>query len=281
MRIRGADGVSLSVRSEGEGPPVLLVHGFPDSGRVWRHQARALADAGWRVIVPDMRGFGDSDRPPAVEDYRTTKSVADLVAVLDAHGLERTAVVGHDWGAGVAWVFAALRPERVTALAALSVGHPEAQKPRSVAQWEKSWYMLLFQFEGAAERLLLRDDAALLRDWIGPAVDADAYVEDLSRPGALTAALNWYRANTHPARELEHHRGLPAVAAPTLGIWSSGDRYLLEDQMTRSAAHVTGPWRYERLDGPGHWLQLDAPDEVSALLIEHLDAAVPRDRASG
>ena len=251
---------------------MLLVHGFPDSGRVWRHQVPALLEAGYRVIVPDLRGFGESDRPPDVEDYRVSRSIADLVAVLDAHGVDKAAVVGHDWGANVAWILAAVQPHRVSALAALSVGHPEAGRPPSIAQRERAWYQLLFQFEGVAEELLMRDDAALLRAWIGDEVDAEAYVADLSRPGALTAGLNWYRANVHPSRELAERRGVPPVAAPTLGVWSSGDRYVLEEGMVRSGEHVTGPWRYERLDGPGHWMQLDAPGAVNALLLEHLGA---------
>ncbi|HWT25223.1 MAG TPA: alpha/beta fold hydrolase [Solirubrobacteraceae bacterium] len=269
-RMRASGDVSLAVHVEGDGPPVLFVHGFPDSGRVWRHQVRALADAGHRVIVPDLRGFGASDRPPEVQDYRLSHSVADLVAILDALRIDKAAVVAHDWGAGVAWVLAATRPERVSSLAALSIGHPESRVPPSVAQREKSWYMLLFQFEGVAEELLMRDDAALLREWIGDAVDVDAYVADLSRPGALTAGLNWYRANTHPALELKSRRGLPPVPVPTLGLWSTGDRYVLEEGMAGSGAHVTGGWRYERLEGPGHWLQLDAPQTVNALLLEHL-----------
>jgi pimeloyl-ACP methyl ester carboxylesterase len=267
-RIEGADGVTLAVETTGEGRPVLLLHGFPDSGALWRHQVGPLASAGFQVIVPDLRGFGASDRPGSVDAYRMTAVIADVLAVLDAHGARRADVVGHDWGAGVAWVLAALQPERVRSLAALSVGHPNAAYPRSPESREKAWYQLLFLFD-EAEELLLRDDAALLRQWLGDAADLDRYVEDLRRPGALTAGLNWYRANLHPRRELES-RALPPVAAATLGVWSSGDRYLTEPAMTRSADHVTGPWRYERIDGAGHWMQLDVPERITELLLEHL-----------
>ncbi len=256
--------MKLAVEITGEGPPVLLVHGFPDSGRLWRHQVGPLAEAGFRVIVPDLRGFGDSPRPEGVEHYRATEVGGDLLELLD----EPAHLVGHDWGAGIAWVIAALQPERVRSLAALSVGHPAAAYPRSIESREKAWYQLLFLFD-EAEALLLRDDAALLRQWIGDAPDVEHYVTEMSRPGALTAALGLYRANLHPRRELEP-RALPPVAAPTLGIWSTGDRYLTEDAMRRSGEHVTGPWRYERLDGPGHWIPLDAPERVTALLLEHL-----------
>jgi pimeloyl-ACP methyl ester carboxylesterase len=255
----------LAADTAGEGPAVLLVHGFPDSRAVWRHQVGPLAEAGFRVIVPDLRGFGASERPVGVEHYRVTLLVDDLLELLDD---EPAHVVGHDWGAGIAWVLAALHPDRVRSLAALSVGHPNASRPRSLESREKAWYQLLFQFE-EAEELLLRDDARLLREWLADAPDLERAIEDLRRPGALTAGLGLYRANLHPRGELED-RALPPVNAPTLGVWSTGDRYLTEAAMERSGEHVTGPWRYERIEGASHWLQLDAPDRVNRLLLEHL-----------
>ena len=254
----------LAVETTGEGPAVLLVHGFPDSGRVWREQVGPLAEAGFRVIVPDLRGFGASERPEGVEHYRVTLLVDDLLELLD----EPAHVVGHDWGAGIAWVLAALHPDRVRSLAALSVGHPNASRPQSIESREKAWYQLLFQFE-EAEELLLREDARLLREWLAGAPDLDRAIEDMRRPGALAAGLGLYRANLHPRGELQD-RALPPVSAPTLGLWSTGDRYLTEPAMKRSQEHVTGPWRYERIEGASHWLQLDAPDRVNRLLLEHL-----------
>ena len=270
MRVRG-DGVELEVLDEGDrdGPPVLLVHGFPDSSHLWRHQVEALTGSGMRAIAPDMRGFGASDKPPNVDDYRLTRAVNDLVAVLDALEIERTHVVAHDWGAGVAWIFAALHPDRVERLVAMSVGHPAAQR-RAIEDREKAWYTLLFQFEGVAEELLSRDDWKLFREWLRDDGDVERYVADLSRPGALTAGLSWYRANLHPKRQLEPRPALPPVQAPTLGMWSTGDHYLNEAPMLHSAAHVTGPWRYERIDGASHWLQLDARERVNRLLLEFL-----------
>jgi pimeloyl-ACP methyl ester carboxylesterase len=269
-RIPG-DGIELEVLDAGDhaDPPVLLVHGFPDSSYLWRHQVEALTGAGLRAIAPDMRGFGASDKPQDVEDYRLTRAVADLVAVLDALDLRTVKLVGHDWGAAVAWVLAALHPERVERLVAMSVGHPGAQR-RAIEDREKAWYTLLFQFEGVAEELLRRDDWKLLREWLRNDGDVERYVEDLSRPGALTAGLSWYRANLHPKRQLEPRPRLPPVQAPTLGIWSTGDHYLNEAPMLDSAAHVSGPWHYERIDGASHWMQLDARERVNELLLEFL-----------
>jgi pimeloyl-ACP methyl ester carboxylesterase len=270
MRRIAGDGVSLAVQDEGSGPAVLLLHGFPDSSHVWRHQVAALVEAGMRVVAPDLRGFGESDRPEAVEDYALTRSVADMLAVLDALDIERAHVVGHDFGAPIAWVLAALAPERVERLVAMSVGHPATRAQRTIEQREKAWYQLLFQFTGVAEELLARDDWRLLRELLRDDGDIERYVAELARPGALTAGLNWYRANLAPHRELQPPPPIPAVSAPVLGLWSSGDHYLTEDGVTRSGEFVTGPWRYERIDDASHWMQLDAPERVNELLLAFL-----------
>ena len=270
MRRVTGDGVELAIRDEGEGQPVLLIHGFPDSSRLWRHQIPALTASGMRAIAPDLRGFGESDKPEAVESYAVPHGVADMVAVLDELGIERAHVVGHDFGAVVGWVLAALHPECVERLVVMSVGHPATGRLRTLEDREKAWYQLLFQFTGVAEELLRRDDWKLFREWLRDDGDVEHYLHDLARPGALTAGLNWYRANLSPQVELARRTPPPAVAAPTLGIWSSGDNYLTEHRMVRSAEHVTGPWRYERIEDASHWLQLDQPARVSDLLVEFL-----------
>ncbi len=252
----------------GEGRPVVLLHGFPDSSHVWRHQQAALVDAGFRVVAPDLRGFGESDRPGHVDDYAIGHSVRDVLAVLDALELEQASIVGHDFGAVVAWLVAASAPDRVERLVAMSVGHPGGRE-RTLEEREKGWYQLFFQF-GAAEELLRRDDWKLMRELLRGAGDLERYLVDLARPGALTAGLNWYRANLAPERELATRPPVPAITAPTLGIWSSGDAYLTEDRMIRSAEHVSGPWRYERVEDASHWLQLDQPERVNALLVDFL-----------
>jgi pimeloyl-ACP methyl ester carboxylesterase len=139
VRSISGDGVELAVLDEGEGQPVLLLHGFPDSSQGWRHQVPALVEAGLRVIAPDLRGFGASDKPDKVEEYAIGRSVADMVALLDETGVERAHLVGHDWGAGLAWSLAAFAPARVQRLVVLSVGHPETYREPSLEQREKSW----------------------------------------------------------------------------------------------------------------------------------------------
>jgi pimeloyl-ACP methyl ester carboxylesterase len=192
-----------------------------------------------------------------------------MVALLDRLEIERARVVGHDWGAAVAWALAAFVPDRVERLVAMSVGHPATRAERSLEARQRAWYQLLFQFE-VAEALLRRDDWKLFRQWAASHPDLDARIAALSEPGALTAGLGWYRANLHPARDLDPPRAVPPIQAPTLGLWSDGDAFLVEDSMLRSAECVAGPWRYERIEGASHWMQLDATDRLNALLLEFL-----------
>ncbi len=273
MRI-GVNAIELEVQVEdpadhAEAPAVLLLHGWPDSHRLWRHQVPALTAAGFRAVAPDLRGYGASDRPDDVEAYGLAHILGDVVGVLDHLGVDRAHVVGHDWGAALAWALAALFPDRVDHLVALSVGHPSAYRAAGLPQREKSWYMLLFLFEGIAERWLSDDDYANLRSW-SRHPDADAVIAELSRPGALTASLNWYRANLPAAALVEPALEVPPVSRPTMGLWSKDDIALVEENVTGSAAHVTGGWRYESIDGAGHWIPLDRPDELTALLLDFL-----------
>jgi pimeloyl-ACP methyl ester carboxylesterase len=270
QRVETADGISLALRDEGVGAPVVLLHGFPDSSYVWRHQIRALEGAGFRALAPDLRGLGESDKPQEVEAYRMTTIAKDVVAILDHFGIERAHLIGHDFGANLAWVVAGLHPQRVDRLVAMSVGHPNTQREPTVDQREKAWYMLWFQFEGLAEEVVPRNDWRLLREWTRGNGDVERYIADLSRPGAMRAGLNWYRANVPPQRELAPPRAFPTIVAPTLGLWSTGDDYLLEDPVRSSGEHVTGEWRYERIEGASHWLQLDRPDRVNELLLDFL-----------
>jgi pimeloyl-ACP methyl ester carboxylesterase len=262
------NGVGIEYQVTGQGRPVVLLHGFPDSGRLWRHQVPALAGAGFQVIVPDLRGYGRSGQPEAVEAYSMSLLAGDVMAILAELGIGRAHVVGHDWGAALAWALASFAPGSVDHLAVLSVGHPATFR-RTLEQCEKSWYMLLFQFPGIAERWLTEDDWANFRSW-GRHPDADQVIADLAANGSLTPGLNWYRANVRPESWVARPVQLPPVQAPTMGIWSTGDGALTEIQMTDSAENVAGPWRYERLDGPGHWLQLEAPDQLNTLLLDFL-----------
>ncbi len=264
-------GLGFHVVDEGQGPAVVLLHGFPDSSYLWRNQIPALVEAGLRVIAPDLRGFGESDKPKEVEAYGLQNAVTDVVGILDHLGIERTAVVAHDWGAPVGWLLATLFPQRIERLAALSVGHFSTfGDVQNIEQREKSWYMLFFQVEGIAEEAFRRNDWELFRVWTRNHPECETWIRDLARPGSFTAALNWYRANVNPRSSVTDGPALPPVQVPTLGIWSTGDPYLTEKPMIDSEKAVASTWRYERIEDCGHWMQLDQPDRLNALLIEFL-----------
>src|SRR4029077_13771200 len=244
------NGVSMYVEEHGAGVPVLLMHGWPDSARLWRNQVPFLVSNGFRVITPDLRGFGRSGRPQEVAAYRLPNVVADVTGLLDALGLQTAHVVGHDWGAAVAWLTAAVAPDRVSSLVVISVPHPLA--PVTLRQHEMAWYQLFFQFAGVAEATIKADDWAWLRMFSRGDGDTGQWIEDLSRAGALTAGLNWARANLAP-RMPGPQPGLPPVQAPVLGIWSDGDHYLDGERMRQSAAWGAGPGRYAEIADASHW----------------------------
>ena len=266
------NGVALNTLIKGEGKPVLLVHGFPDDHTIWENQVDELVEAGFQVIAPDMRGCGESGITSNLNDYAVESLAADLAGLLDALGIEKVYLAGHDWGASICWMFSILRPERVIKYAALSVGHPLElysifKSPPS--QKLRSWYMLVFQLTGFTEKLMTVNDWAVFRFAFAMPMYEDEIIKRLSRPGRLTASLNYYRANKH----LFVARDMPRVRVPVMGIYSTGDRYLLESQMTKSADYMDAPWRYERIEGASHWLQVEAADRINALLSDYFTAA--------
>ena len=275
-------GESFPVVDVGSGPAVLLLHGFPDSRYLWRHQVPALAGAGFRVIAPDLRGFGDAPRPIDIRAYRRAALVADALGLLDAIGIQRAHLVGHDWGASLSWRIAGSYPERVDRLVVFSVGAPMTPGWETEEQKKASWYFEFFCQPGVAEAQLTTDDWRQFRAWCRGQGDHERYLADLSRPGALTAALNWYRgAFMPPGAGEEPWPSLPrwdTVRSPTLGLWGERDPFLLEPQIAQSGSFVDAEWRFERVRDAGHWLMLDKPEGVNRLLVEFLQAEPQGDR---
>ncbi len=281
-RFVDSKGVRIHVVEQGpeDGPPVLLLHGFPEFWWSWRHLMDDLAAAGHRAVAMELRGFGDSDKPEKVEDYSVVHSLGDVEAVLDTVG-ESAFVVCHDWGAALGWVYSSLAPNRVRGLAALNGPHPTAlaKAGRSLTQRQASWYMLLFQFEGLAEEVLSRNNYELLRSWFYgtarvrlPDDVVDRYVEVVSRPGALTAGLNWYRANTPPEVLFAAERPeLPPVSCPVLVIWGVEDPYLTLEVGRGAAEYVSGPFAMQELPDTGHWVQQERPKEVGRLVLDFIE----------
>ena len=257
------------------GPPdgevVLLLHGFPQDARSWRHVWPALAAAGLRTVAPDQRGYSPGARPAEVAAYAMRHLVQDAVGLLDALGVGSAHVVGHDWGAAVAWHVAARHPDRVRTLTAVSVPHPRAlsEAMRSDSdQQEKSRYIREFRVPGQAERTLL--DPEGLPSWFaqaGPGARADVarYLEQMREPRRLTAALNWYRAASR-----DDVADLPPVTVPVLYVWPDQDLALGRTAAEATGGHVAGPYRYVELSGVSHWVPEEAPAALLAPLLEHL-----------
>jgi pimeloyl-ACP methyl ester carboxylesterase len=261
-----------------DGDLFILLHGFPEGAESWTKQVDALAKAGHLAVAPDLRGYGLSDAPEGVENYAIDRLVADVAAIVKTFGRSQAHVAGHDWGALVAWFFAGRHPEMTKTLTALSVGHPAALAEASRVdgeQREKSRYVALFLQEGKAEHVLADDDNRRLRAMfaLGPNPDAvprgivDHFARSLSRPGRLTSALNYYRANLGAGggawaaltQELK-------ITSPTTLLWGEQDPALGRRAVEDTADHVEGPYELVVLDRAGHWLQFERPDEVSRAL---------------
>ncbi len=271
------NGAAYHVSDQGQGDrAILLLHGMPDTAEVWRHQIAVLLQAGYRVIAPDMLGYGRTDKPQDALRYRGERILGDMLALLDALGLARVDVVGHDWGAFVSWELALNVPERIRRHVAISVGHPDrVTSMSSPAEVKESWYMYL-NAQADAAALYAADDGRFFRTFIIPShPEADEVWSRMKAPEAMHGMLNWDRANPMAAAYLATaaNRGTPRrCTVPTLGIWSSGDTYLWEDQIRSSDVLMDSPWRYARIEDASHWVMLDRPAQVSALLLEWLQA---------
>lgn len=260
------NGLTLNVLVEGEGEAVLLLHGFPDSNYLWRGVIPILVKAGYKVIAPDQRGFGESDAPEGKDNYDMELIARDAIAVLDELGIEKAKLVAHDWGAMIGWLLAGTYPDRFENYTAISVGHPKAYAGAGFEQKKKGWYVLFFQLVGIAEKAFMANDWAIFRKTVNDHPEIDHWIEDLSRPGRLTAGMNWYRANLSKLWKAD----FPRLKIPVFGIWSTEDVALAEDQMISSAAYVDAPWRYERLEGVSHWVPADAPEELSRMVLDFI-----------
>jgi pimeloyl-ACP methyl ester carboxylesterase len=267
------DGMVFDVRDGGpaDGEPVVLLHGFPQDSSAFDLMSPALHSAGLRTLAPDQRGYCPSARPRGRSAYRLRNAVDDVLALLYDAGLNDAHVVGHDWGGGVAWALAAWHPGRVRTLTALSTPHPTAMTKAMLRsdQGLRSYYMGLFQIPLLPERVMLADEGGALRRGLLrgglPRDAADRYVARMLEPGALTAALNWYRALPLSLRE-----PVGTVRVPTLHVWSTGDAFLGRAATEATADHVDAPYRLEVLEGVPHWIPELAADRTAELITAHV-----------
>ena len=275
-----AGGLSFMVDEAGEGDDVaLLLHGFPESRFSWRHQIPLLADLGWHVIAPDLRGYGESSRPSGVENYKLDRLVGDVAALFDAVGARRRLLVGHDWGAIIAWCFAIDRRLPLEGLVIMNVPHPTVFARVLRTSWRqrrRSWYVAFFQIPGLPEAMMkARDGRAVAKAFVGMAVDkarfppevTDVYRRNALVPGAMTAMINYYRANTGLLARFG--RGAPVIDIPTLMVWGEDDK-ALDIACVDGYEALVRDFTLERLPHVSHWVQQEAPEKVNAILADWL-----------
>lgn len=265
-RFANVNGLNMHFVEAGEGSPVLLLHGFPDTHTTWRRQIPALVAAGFRVIAPDLRGYGKTDMPGDTSAYAIGFLADDVLRLMDSLGIEKAAVVGHDWGSLIGWHLAMHASDRVTRFAALSVGHPAAIARAGLRQRLRFWYVALFMMPGLGEKAIKAGDWYFLRKLSRSKEQQALWRAALEPEGRLSAALNYYRANFTSGAP----RAWKQVDIPVMGLWSERDPALGEEQMTGSAYYCKAGFRFERIDGVGHWLQLSAADRVNTLLGDFL-----------
>jgi pimeloyl-ACP methyl ester carboxylesterase len=265
-------GLTFEVSDAGpaDGEVIVLLHGFPQNRHVWQSVSSVLTAAGYRTLAPDQRGYSPGARPASRRAYTQSELVADVVALIDQSGPDRVHLVGHDWGAFVAWAVASRHPERLLSLTTVSVPHPQAfawAMPRG--QLLKSWYMLAFQLPALPEIWLpSRSGIAWLGGQALSPAQVRSYLDPLGRDG-LHAALNWYRALPFSQREKGFgHR----TTVPTTYVWSDGDAALGRRGAEATGRFVTAPYRFEVLHGVSHWIPDEAPDQLAELILERAGA---------
>ncbi len=274
-----ANGLRLHYASAGpeRGKPVILLHGFPEFWYSWRKQIPALAEAGLRVIAPDQRGYNLSEKPRDIAAYNLDTLAADVIGLADALAAGRFSLVGHDWGAAVAWWVAHTFPDRLEKLAIINVPHPGVYLRyvrRHPTQWLKSWYILFFQFPAVAEWAISRSQGRILfnmmihtsRPGAFTAEDRELYLAAWNQPGALTSMIHWYRAAVqHPPKPTPPGK----VRVPALIVWGRHD-VALNWQLAQLSADICEQSRVVMFDDSTHWVHHEQADQVNALLIEHL-----------
>lgn len=272
--------VRLHYVTQGEGKLVILLHGFPEFWYSWRHQIPVLAPH-FRVVAPDMRGYNDSEKPKGVAHYRLDLLTADVMGLVRAFGEERAVIVGHDWGGGVAWAFAAHYPQATERLIVLNCPHPNAFQQHlraNLRQLRRSWYIFFFQLPYLPEfgvRLSLRRfverafRGMAVRKEAFPDEDLQRYVEALKKPGALTAAINYYRAGF---RDFLRHgeRQFPQITSPTLLIWGEEDVALGKELTCNMEPYFTDRFEIKYIPNCSHWVQQEQPELVNQYLLEFL-----------
>jgi epoxide hydrolase 4 len=271
------NGIRMHYVTQGQGELIILLHGFPEFWYSWRLQIPVLAAQGYRVVAPDLRGYNDTEKP--LRGYDIPNLLRDIVGLIEAMGEQKAIIAGHDWGGVLAWEFALDYPQLTSRLIVLNAPHPKAMQRelRTFKQLRKSWYVFAFQLPRLPEYLLLRNQASMIgRMLLDSAVQKDAfppeaiaqYQQAFSKPGAATAALNYYRQifRRSPRNQGSHNR---QISAPTLLVWGEQD-IALGIALTYNLENWVPRLQIRRIAASGHWVQQEQPDQVNRYLLEFL-----------
>ncbi len=273
------NGIRMHYVTQGTGPLVVLLHGFPEFWYSWRHQIPFLAEHGYTVVAPDLRGYNDTDKPHT--GYSVPTLLRDIVGLIKGLGQEKAIIVGHDWGGALAWTFAQRYPQMTERLVVLNAPHPRAfmRELRTAKQLRKSWYIFSFQIPWLPEFILGRGHAAMIGKMLyASAIQKSAFPQDvlahyrdaMSKPGALRAAINYYRATFRKSLGVGGvSKAATTISAPTLLIWGDQD-IALGIELTRGLELWVPNLQIRHLPDSGHWVQQEKPDTVNALLLEFL-----------
>lgn len=278
------NGIKMHYVTIGEGPLIVFLHGFPEFWRSWKHQISFFSNK-YKVVALDMRGYGETERPVEVGEYRIEKIVRDVTELIDSLGEKKATVVGHDWGGAVAWVTAMINPPVVEKLIVMNAPHPaivQRNAFRNYTQMQKSWYMFFFLLENAPEKVLSRNNFDILKNVFEISIkrkdkfsssDIEEYVSSWSKDGGITGGLNYYRANLNEDfwGNLGESIPFPKIKIPVLQIWAEDDIFLGKELAEGTKEFVVdAPFSLKFIPNCGHWVQQEAPDEVNQMIEEFL-----------
>jgi pimeloyl-ACP methyl ester carboxylesterase len=279
------NGIKIHYVTIGEGPLIVFLHGFPEFWRSWRHQISYFSKK-YKVVALDMRGYGETERPVDVGEYRIEKIVRDVTEIIDSLGQKKATIVGHDWGGAVAWVTAMINPSAVEKLIVMNAPHPaivQRNAFRNYTQMQKSWYMFFFLLDNAPEKVLSRNNFEMLKhmfkisikrtDRFSLSSDIEEYVSSWNKEGGITGGLNYYRANLNKEfwGNLDEGIPFPKIKIPMLQIWAEDDIFLGKELAEETKEFVDAPFSLKFIPHCGHWVQQEAPEEVNQMMEEFLN----------
>ena len=283
-KFANVNGIRMHYVTAGEGPLILFLHGFPEFWYSWRYQIPFFAKKHFEVVAPDMRGYGDTEKPNEISEYKIDKVVNDIIELIHSLSKERAIVVGHDWGGVISWFIAMSEPNVVEKLVIMDAPHPGLSLKKglmNLTQLQRSWYIFFFLLQKVPEKILGANDFAFLKHVFESTInrknsitqsDIEQYVSSWSKEGGLSGGINYYRANLGADfwENLGQSITYPRIMMPTLVIWGENDAFLGRELTENIGASIEAPYSLRFISNCGHWVQQEAPTEVNQIMKEFL-----------